>query len=212
VSQNFAAGGARHWGHASGRAHATVNSGSAKMLENFFLRLRYKGRVPRVINVLYCISVISPLTMAVAGDAAALKAEVTELRSQLEQSESLFSQLERQFNEQQQEVSSVRAESQRLQQNSRALGALVFWVEANSARVEGSHYSKNLCCVRALLAEAQLESAKRDAAAANSRADEARAAAHRFELAARGAQEERDSAVASADLKQRDVDRLRGAP
>ena len=58
--------------------------------------------------------------------------------------------------------------------------------------------------------EAQLESARKDAAESQTRSDEARAAAHRLELAARSLQEARDSAIASTDLKQREVDRLTG--
>jgi len=67
------------------------------------------------------------------------------------------------------------------------------------------------CSSRLPPAETQLDSARKDAAESRARADEARAAGHRLELEARSLQEERDSAIASTDTKQREVDRLTGS-
>lgn len=133
---------------------------------------------------------------------AQLKAELAELKAEREQSESVFTQLERQFHDQQEEVSSVRADRDRLSQANRALGKcrILTYLPCLGCWTAGS----------SSVAESQLDAARKDAAESQSRADEARAAAHRLELAARSLQEERDSASASTDLKQREVDRLSG--
>ena len=143
---------------------------------------------------------------------AQLQAEIAELRAERDQSESVFSQLERQFREQQEDVSSVRSDRDRLAQSNRLLGTAQEHAAVRSIQEWPQHSCRFIPAhTRPACAESHLDAARKDAAESQTRCDEARAAAHRLELAARSLQEERDSAMAGTDLKQREVDRLAGA-